>query len=293
MKKLIKIFLWSLAGALLLLIAALASLPLWLGPTVTALANKYVPQMVGTDFVMTSADLNPYTGMFRIQGVQLANPEGYTPEKALELSEMSVNLEVMSVFTDVIHVREIVLSGPYASYVTENGKSNFEQIAANMKRPAATSASQTPAPAAPEAKPSAAPGKKVVIDRLAIVKPRLKVFVLPTMPFGDIVLTDIGRASNGATLMEVGAALADAVMKAASTMGQGLNTLVTGTSSQILNVSTNLTEGAAKELEKVAAGLDQGLGSGAEGLNKAAAKGSKQLEKATRKLGDLLNLKKK
>jgi hypothetical protein len=258
-----------------------------LGPTVTALANKYVPQMVGTDFVMTSADLNPYTGMFRIQGVQMANPEGYTPEKALELSEMSVNLEVMSVFTDVIHVREIVLSGPYASYVTENGKSNFEQIAANMKRPAAS------APAAPEAKPAAAPGKKVVIDRLAIVKPRLKVFVLPTMPFGDIVLTDIGRASNGATLMEVGAALADAVMKAASAMGQGLNTLVMGTSSQILNVSTNLTEGAAKELEKVAAGLDQVLGSGAEGLNKAAAKGSKQLEKATRKLGDLLNLKKK
>ena len=48
---------------------------------------------------------------------------------------------------------------------------------------------------------------------------------------------------------------------------------------------------AAEKLR--AAGLDQVLGSGAEGLNKAAAKGSKQLEKATRKLGDLLNLKKK
>ena len=109
-RRILKFFLWSVAGLLAFVLLAVLTLPLWINPVATSLANSLVPKYTGTAFNLERVNLNPYTGKLLISGVKLANPEGYAEKDAFSLGLLSVDVETSTLLSSTIHVRDILFA---------------------------------------------------------------------------------------------------------------------------------------------------------------------------------------
>jgi hypothetical protein len=248
MKKLLKFLLWTFVGILALVLVLVLTIPLWLGSTVAAVANKVAPEFTGTPFVLEGASINPYTGKYSITKLTLGNPEGYPVPTAFSVSKVMVDVEMSSLFSDTIHIREISIVDPYASYVSNDGTNNFEWIMAHVDEKLGPK-EETKEKEEPEEEKGA--GKKVVIDKLTIAGTRVKLKMLPEMPIPTITLTDIGKESNGASWEEVGQMLADSFMKASSSVGEGLTSVLGALgdgADNLMGGATNILGGAASAI---------------------------------------------
>ena len=248
MKKALKILLWTVGGILALVLLLVLAIPLWLGPTVVAVANKVAPEYTGTPFSLAGASINPYTGKYSITKLELGNPEGYPVPTAFSVSNVTVIVDMASLLTDTIHIREIVVDNPYASYVSKDGTNNFERIAENAKAKVGVKEEKGEKE---EAKEEKGASKKVVIDKLTIAGTRVKLKILPEMPIPTITLTDIGKEKGGSSWEEVGQTLTDAFMKSTSAVGDGLTSALGALgdgAGSLMSGATNVLGGAADVL---------------------------------------------
>lgn len=253
MKKALKILLWTIVGVLALVLVLVLTIPLWLGPTVTTVANKVAPEYTGTPFSLDGIGINPYTGKYRITNLNLGNPKDYPVPTAFSVSNVLVDVEMSSLFTDTIHIREITIEAPYVSYVSKDGTNNFEWIGAHAAAKAGPKEEEEE-----KAEEEKGPGKKVVIDKLTIAGTWVKLKILPEMPIPTITLTDIGKEKGGATWSEVGNQLMEAVMKASSAVGKGLTSAVdllgdglSGTTNVLSGAANLLGDGASKAVDSI------------------------------------------
>ena len=280
MKKLLKFLLWTFAAILALVLVIVLTIPLWLGSTVATVANKVAPEFTGTPFVLEGASINPYTGKYSITKLTLGNPEGYPVPTAFSVSNVTVDVEMSSLFSDTIHIREIAIIDPYASYVSNDGTNNFEWIMAHVNEKMGPKEETEEKEEKEEDKGA---GKKVVIDKLTISGTRVKLKILPEMPIPTITLTDIGKESNGATWEEVGQMLADSFMKATSSIGDGLTSALGALgdgATSLMGGATNALSGAASAIGGATTNL---LGGASDALGGA----TKALGDTAKKIGNL------
>ena len=237
--KLLKILLWTIVALLALALAVLLTIPLWIGPVVKSTANSMAPKYTGTQFNLGEFGLNPYSGRLHVGDTQLFNPEGYSQKMAFTLGKLDVNVDVGSVLSDTIVIREILVKDVFASYVFANGKANITVIQENVakatggEKPAADEAPKAEAPKAkaPEAKPEETAksdekkgGKKVIIERLRIEGLAVQ-FTAITVPIPSIELTDIGKEKDGVSWDVAWKEIFDSIMKALGNFGGALKGL--------------------------------------------------------------------
>ena len=226
MKKTLKSIVKALFGLVLFLLVLVLALPLWIGPVVTMVANKVVPGKIGTDFNLSEFGFNQYSGKVHVGGLTIANPEGFSKENCVDLTDLNVNVAMTTLLSDKIHVEEVVLDGLVVS--TTPVASNFKKIAANAAAAGggddAKKASPEPEKPAEEAAP-AAPAKegkkppKVIIDSLVLRNVTVKLGGMP-IPIPEIKMKDIGAESEeGLTLEEIWVKVRDAVLSSASALG--------------------------------------------------------------------------
>lgn len=259
MKKSVKIFLWVLGGLVGLVVLALLSLPLWIGPTVASVARCVVPSYTGCDFRLESFRLNPFTGRLQLVEAHLANPRGFRQPEAFSVATVRVDVAVGSLFSSTVHVREIAIEGAFVGYDSQNGTNNFAAILANVETKTGPS-EKTPTGA--EGKEGT--GKKVVIDRFRLAGTRVNLGMLP-LAIPTIELTDIGKDTGGATFVEVRDAVWAKLAKFVTGVGNMASELLKGTG----NAATGLVQGAGE----TATGLVKGAGEAATGLVKGVADG--------------------
>ena len=196
-KRIVKGLLWFLGGTLVFVLVAVLTLPLWINPVATSLAKSLVPGYTGTAFNIERVDLNPYTGKLLITGVELANPDGYSEKDAFALGSLSVDVEVSSLLSKTIHVRDITIDSPFASYVfDEGGVNNFDRIieAVNKKL-------------GPKKEKKEEPGEtKVVIDKVTVKNVKVAVGK-GRFELASLVLTDFGKDNAPARLVISGVQL--------------------------------------------------------------------------------------
>ena len=132
--KLVKRLFGTLVLLVVLLMAVVLSLPLWIGPVVKPTVNRIVPEYTKTGFFLGNFKLNPYTCYFEMGELRLGNPEGFAVDRALSLGKAVVDVETMSLFTDVVVIENIEIADAYVAYVKNaEGKCNFDVISANVK----------------------------------------------------------------------------------------------------------------------------------------------------------------
>ena len=237
---------------------AVASLPLWIGPVVTGLAGKIVPNYTGTGFSIDRFRLNPYAGTVEIGGVKLSNPAGFGETAAFALAGFNAEISVGSLFSDTILVKKVDISEPFVSYYSHDGRNNFDVILANVDK--AMGPKNDKASAAPEKNASNAQKKKVIIDRMSVSGVRVKLMksdLMPPLALPPIKLTDIGRKSGGATLEEAWQQIFNAVMSSMSSAGDGLGALggLFGEGLKGLSETPGAAKGAADGMKNLFKGL--------------------------------------
>ena len=198
LRRIIKGLLWTIGGLLAFVILALLTLPLWINPVGTSLAGWIVPMFTDTAFNIERLNLNPYTGKLLISGVKLENPDGYAEKEAFALGSLSADMEVLTLLSSTIHVRDITIDAPYASYVFDAaGSNNFDRIIAAVNKKLG-----------PKKKKKESSETKVVIDKVTIKNVRAVVNT-GVFELESLMLTDFGRDDVAAQLKVVGAKLAN------------------------------------------------------------------------------------
>ncbi|MFA7257837.1 MAG: hypothetical protein WC047_09725 [Kiritimatiellales bacterium] len=202
-----------ITGAVILVLIAV--LMLSLGQIIKAGVNAAGPKLAGVPVHLDSVIVNPLTGVVRIKGLVIGNPEGFNTPSAMELNDFKLNIKMSSLFSKAIVIQEILIDAPQITYEKSLKSSNLSALQANL----APKKSVSPkVEAAPEKKKAAA--KKVIIDDFQFNGAKVNVTITAlggkklTLPLPNIQLKDIGRKSSGANPAEVISEVFNSISKA-------------------------------------------------------------------------------
>ena len=310
MKKILKFIACAIGALVLLALLLVLTLPLWLGTIFRPTVCKVVPKMTKTTFEMSKLYLNPYTGRFELGGFVLGNPKGYSEPVAASISNLVVDVAMTTLGDKYVHVEEITVDGVFVSYLDggEHDVDNFTQIQYNVKggkdkyEAAKLKAEQKKEAEEKEAEKKEAEKSaeedaveeeleelektKYVIDRLTVKNVRVKYGILPAISIPvDIVLTDIGKESDGATISEVLGDVWKSILKALGAVGNGVSSL----GNMLSSGAGKAAEGASKAAGAVSDGASKAADAVSDGASKAVDAVGDGAKKATESVKKLLS----
>jgi hypothetical protein len=179
---------YGVAGAILILVILTVTLVHLFGNRalkagIEAAATKTLNVKVAIDDV----DLSIMGGKLGLQNLVIGNPPGYQHEKMLELKDAEIAVDIKSLLSDVVNIREIKLDG--VNVVLEQrgiSSNNIQDVIKSI-------------PAKKE-QPSEPSGKKLHIDNLEITNVTVNVKLLPvpgktdtlTLKLAPIKMTNLG-----------------------------------------------------------------------------------------------------
>jgi uncharacterized protein involved in outer membrane biogenesis len=252
-----------ITGAVILVL--LVVLMLSLGQIIKAGVNTMGPKLAGVPVHLDGAVVNPLTGMVRIKGLVVGNPEGFNTPSAMELNDFKLNIKMSSLFSKAIVIQEILIDAPQITYEKGLKSSNLSTLQANLapKEPAEPKPEAAPAP---EKKKGAA--KKVIIDDFQLNGAKVNVTITAlggkkmTLPLPDIQMKDIGKDSGGTNPAEVisevfdsiSKAVVDAVSSGGAIAGDALKG-AGGAATDAAKGATDAAKGAADSIKKGIGGL--------------------------------------
>ena len=242
----------------ILLIVAIVALPLWIGPVVCSVANSKVPEITGTGFRMEQFECNPYAGRIGAYGILLENPTNVSEKYAVDLSNVKVDIDIGSVLSDKIHIREVLVDGLILYFTMD--ASNFKEIgnnASNWSNSGTTETNEMMVAKEPEAASkdgdAAKKGTKVLIDKIVLRNMTLKYTMMPIwMP--EIVIENIGSEKEGASWTEIWSEIYDILMKSVVGAGKGVKLTKEG----LKDLGTEMLSASSKALGGVTVSVSNG-----------------------------------
>jgi uncharacterized protein involved in outer membrane biogenesis len=216
-------------------------------------------EKVGSDMTQTNVELNEVdieltSGKGALRGFRVTNPSGFSADDAFKFGEVTVELDISTVQSDPVVIKELVIQSPEIFYeFRENGDSNLQTLNDTVQSRAKSADSSA----------SEEEGPKIIIENLylrdgsvAVRAPLLNEKLSVPMP--DIHLTDIGKKDKGATAREI----ADQTMQAVLKGSQGavakaqINVdQLTGAAMEQIN---NATGDVQKKIEDATSGTGMG-----------------------------------
>jgi hypothetical protein len=166
MKKSLKILYTVLSVVVILLIVAVIAIKLFADSAVKMAIESAGTKALKVGVAVDSVDLSILGGKIRFQNLVIDNPPGYKHEKLLELGDAKIAVEIGSLLTDIVNIKEIKFDG--LNIVLEQRGISGNNLQDIMK-----------ALPAREAEPSEPGGKKLHIDTLEITNATAKVKLLP------------------------------------------------------------------------------------------------------------------
>lgn len=151
----------------------------------------------GSDATQTAVDVGSVSidlqdGTAGISSLAIANPEGFSEQPAVTLQDFAIELDPLAVTSNPLVIELVRVDGARLLVEQDGARNNLKTILESVQRLAAgTDEAQ-------------ADGRKLVIERFELTGARATL-VAPQLDeerevrLPEIVLTDIGRATNGAT----------------------------------------------------------------------------------------------
>lgn len=105
--------------------------------------ENYGSTMTGTAVTVESVSISPFSGQGTISGFSVANPDGYDRDEAVRVEEISIEMDIMSLFSDEIIIRDLILESPFIQIEQKMPENNIREImdamdAASEEDPAET-----------------------------------------------------------------------------------------------------------------------------------------------------------
>lgn len=258
-----------IGGAVVLLVVVVVVVILLnLGSVIKTVVEKVGSDATKAKVTLDSADVSVTSGQGALRGLVVGNPAGFKTDRAIRLGEVSVKLDVASVNSDPIVIKEVVVAAPHVTYEFGPGGSNLDVLKKNVEAYGGGAGGGQPT------RGDGAAGRRVVIENLYVRDGQIDVSAdflrgeKVTTKLPTIHLKDIGKQGGAAT----GASPADVAEKLIAAIS-GAATASVGQ----LNV-----EGIQNALKERLGGAGEALKEGTAGAEKAATSAA---EKARKLLG--------
>ena len=238
-----------IGGALLVLIVVgVVVMFMSLNSIIRSAVETYGPEVTKTEVKLGGVNVSPFTGSASLSNLLIGNPEGYKAPSAFKLGALRMSVDVGSLRSDKVVIRDLVITAPEITYEPGPGGNNLKVIQKNA---------QAFSGGGEKAEGAQAQGgeTKVVIDRLRVEKAKLNVSAPQlqrealTLELPDIEMKDIGKKGDGASFAEV----VDLIMKDVNSK----------TAKAVANIDWKGL--AEKQLEKQA-GDEEGVGKAIKGI---------------------------
>ncbi len=263
MKKSGKVLLGIIIGIVILIAAALVLVNLFADRAVKAGIETAATKALNVGVSLDKANLSVMQGKLALQNLSIKNPPGYQHDKLLQLKDASVTVDVRSLLSDAVHVKEIKLDG--AEVVMEQrgvSGNNIQDVIKSL-------------PSGQKTEPS---GRKLHIDNLEISNITVKVKLLPipgkadtvTLTLTPIKMTNLGSDNKldlatltGQVILAIAKGIAeqgigilprDMIETMNSTLGKAIDL-----SKGIFGEGKGASEKALKGTEEIGKGIQEGL----------------------------------
>lgn len=228
--------------------------------------------LTGTTVSLDDVEISPTSGNGALRGFRVTNPKGFSDDDAFRFNEVSVTVDVSTIQSDPVVIKEMVIDGPRVIYEFGGGTSNLDTLKKNV---------ETNTGGAGGGKSSSeSEGPKIVIENLYLRNGSVGISA-PVLdqkmevPLPTVHLTDIGKSSNGATPGEVAekimSSLLASAQKAATNANLNLGDL-RKTADELAGQAQKQVEDATKNLGGAAEEGAKGAGDAIEGLMKGITK---------------------
>lgn len=145
---------------------------------------------LGVPVKVSGVHLSVLRGVVTIDDLQVANPPGYKNEYMLELGHGKVEVDIRSLLSDTVHIRQINLDGINLAIEQKMLSSNVKDLLGGMKVKGKSAGANKPEAQAKE------PGKKLVVDQLDITNTEARLVATMGASGGTNVKLSPIRMSN-------------------------------------------------------------------------------------------------
>ncbi len=193
-----------------LLFAAMAGGAYWLHWNLDRLVQQAIArhgsEITGASVTVAGARLETANGRGELRGLRIGNPAGFKTLYAVQADRIELELDLITLASDVVVIRKIAVIGPDVIYEKGERQTNFDALQAQIAKAVGQSA-------------NAGPGKKLIVQELVVRNARAQASaafmggktVSVTLP--DLLLRDLGKAEGGLTPAQLGQRIASAVEK--------------------------------------------------------------------------------
>lgn len=193
---------------------------------VKAVIERYGSEATQASVTLKSVKLSLTEGHGELSSLAVKNPKGFSSADAITLGDIKVTLDLSTVRSDTIVVKDVTILQPAVLYEYGTGGANLEAIQKNVQSYAAKFSGGKTEPNKSAGDPgqpaSKQPEKKVIIENLVIRDGRIaathQALQGRTISAGlpTIQLRDIGKDKGGATPAEVAEKVLGSISAAAS-----------------------------------------------------------------------------
>lgn len=221
-----------------------------LGDIVKTAVETYGPRATGAAVTLERVLLSPLSGTARMKGLFVGNPAGFKSGSAIRVKDARVELDLKSLRSDFVRVREIVIDGPEVTFEMGAKGSNLTRLQKNAESfvlPSPIAAKGVKAKPAAGAKPL-----RLVIGLFKVTNGKVRLAVAGqdlAVPLPDIELRGIGEQTDGATVAEAVSAMLRAVASAALKAAGGAGGLVQQGAKALESLGKSVAKDGAKTLE--------------------------------------------
>ncbi len=232
---------------------------------------EYGSEITGTQVNLDSVKLDLKQGIGSLNQFTLKNPKGFATDYAIKFNKAELDLEVDTVLSDVIVIEKFSIDGASINYEDMNGKTNFDQIKANVdqylkakkadeKTTALNNQSNEENTAnSAEVKKE----KRFIIKRFEILNTEAKATIPQLdnkeirLQLPNIIMNNIGLKQNGLTAEQLSKVIIKQIEKTLIENSSFLNDIA---KDLIIEYGSEIT-GTQVNLDSVKLDLKQGIGS--------------------------------
>ena len=189
----------GVAVVVVLVVGALAYLLGSLDSIVQNIIEEVGTETTKTEVKLSGVSINLGEAKGSLSGLSIANPAGFSSNKAIAVGTIGLKLDANSLTSDTVVIKEIMIRKPTVNFEIGKSGNNFDAINKNIASSGGSSSSKS----------SQSDGPKLIIEHLYIKEGTITASsnipgIQPlTTSLTDIHLKDIGRKSGGATAGEV------------------------------------------------------------------------------------------
>ena len=235
-----------------ILVVGLSGAYAFRGALIKSAINNVGSAALGTEVSVTHVTFEPFDGLVALEGLKVANPQGYSNNSAIEVGVVRVQLAPKSLLKGPIQIQEVTVKEPKIRM--EGGLKNNNLTALQANLPTADTQEES----APKQGEATADSRPVEIDLLQIADGVITITkpIAFTANLGTITLTDIGKEGSSTSVADIFPLVMNKII--------GVGTKVV--TSEIAQKGRAALDSALENVGEEAGGVIKSLGSKLKGL---------------------------